>query len=167
MTFTSGVNGHMICNNCRYNVSHCPSCRQEFNGTRNFFAENFLANCSQSCRYSKDGCQFLKLKGDNMRPHEQQCMFRYDWGSFYSLSIIREYVTITLCYLDCSPIECIVTPCGEEVTYRSLLSHLITDHKILGSLTLPAQVIYEAREPIVDSKSCLKLPPSSVLICDN
>lgn len=34
-------------------------------------------NTGNISRYAEEGCEYLRLKGDNMQPHESQCMFRY------------------------------------------------------------------------------------------
>jgi len=119
-------NGHIICKECRKNVSSCPSCRKPFNGTRNLFAENFISTYSQPCHFKQDGCDFLRWKGENMKPHEANCMFR--------------------------PINCIV--CGEtDLPYKSLISHLTTIHKISLSDRLPVSISYHVEQPlIVDRK---------------
>ncbi|XP_035704781.1 uncharacterized protein LOC110847002 [Folsomia candida] len=64
-----------------------------------------------------------------MQPHESQCMFR--------------------------PIVCLIPNCGEEVPYKSLLSHLTYNHKICGSDLLPASITFHADQPITNNRKWL------------
>lgn len=120
-------NGHIICKECRKRISVCPSCRKGFNGTRNFFAENFISLYSQPCRFVQDGCEFLRWKGENMKPHEENCMFR--------------------------PIDCIV--CSTQLAYKTLLPHLKTLHKIGGRDQLPATITYHVEQPLMANRKWL------------
>ncbi|ODN01794.1 E3 ubiquitin-protein ligase Siah1 [Orchesella cincta] len=109
----SCANGHIVCNNClrKGSVKTCPTCREALIGARNFFAENFVINYAQQCKYASQGCEHLRLKGCNMKPHEANCMFR--------------------------PLRCIVRSCGHEIPYKNLLGHLDFVHKITGTDTIP------------------------------
>ncbi|CAL8143809.1 unnamed protein product [Orchesella dallaii] len=109
----SCANGHIVCNSClrKGSVKTCPTCREALVGARNFFAENFVINYAQQCKYAAQGCEHLRLKGCNMRPHETNCMFR--------------------------PLKCIVRSCGHEIPYKNLLGHLDFVHKISGTDAIP------------------------------
>ncbi len=120
------INGHIICNTCRQkgNVISCPTCRESLAGARNMFAENFVLNYAQQCRYASQGCEHLRLKGCNMKPHEEKCMFR--------------------------PIKCIVGSCGLNIPYKNFLGHVDCAHKASGTDKLPTQVQFKYN-PKVDN----------------
>jgi len=48
------------------------------------------------------------------------------------------------------PLQCIYTPCGQEIAYKSLLSHLIMTHQIEGTDNLPANITYDVTGPLMD-----------------
>ncbi|CAG7815301.1 unnamed protein product [Allacma fusca] len=122
-------NGHIICASCRAHMTDCPTCREKFTGTRNFFAENFISQYGQHCRFKEDGCDYLRWKGENMSPHEATCQFRN--------------------------IKCIVPSCTKSLQYRTLLEHLTHDHCIAGSNSLPACITYDILDPIVSTRKWL------------
>lgn len=72
----SCVNGHLICSGCHSLGLNCPVCDETYTNVRNIFAEQFISQFSQSCKYSEQGCLFLKWKGSDMNPHEIGCFYR-------------------------------------------------------------------------------------------
>lgn len=116
-------NGHIICSTCRESITSCPTCRDVNLGTRNFFAEHFIAQYSQSCRFARDGCTFLKWKGEDMKGHERNCFYR--------------------------PVPCIVPSCSTGVRFKFLLDHMIDAHKVYGTESLPAEVKYHSDDPLI------------------
>jgi len=101
----SCTSGHHICENCYNNEDLkkiCGICSGVFNGTRNFFLENYFEQqCSWSCIYSKDGCQQVLL-GQNLKTHQQVCQFR--------------------------PLKCLICMDKRCVPYSEYLNHLQTVH---------------------------------------
>lgn len=68
------VIGHSICKRCRLKLDVCPSCKNYFQNTRNFFLENLVANLNYPCPYHTKGCTFIDTLY-KVEEHEQLCKF--------------------------------------------------------------------------------------------
>ena len=68
------ANGHNICNICKPKVLHCPTCRQEFLGTRNLALEQLAAEVKYPCAYRNYGCMEIH-KLDLIGGHQQKCRY--------------------------------------------------------------------------------------------
>ena len=69
------VNGHNICEKCRSKTPHCPTCRQEFLGTRNVTLEPLATVMKYPCSYRKYGCEEFFVH-DMFREHQHRCHYR-------------------------------------------------------------------------------------------
>ena len=49
-------NGHNICNICKQEVPHCPTCRQQFSNTRNVALEKVAIEVNYPSTYRNYGC---------------------------------------------------------------------------------------------------------------
>lgn len=66
--------GHCICESCKDNVAHCPTCHSGFGQTRNFVLEDLIGRTIYPCRYRTEGCR-VKKWGRDIRNHELTCLF--------------------------------------------------------------------------------------------
>lgn len=81
------------------------------------FAEKCVAEITQQCCYASQGCEQVSLRGSIMKPHEDNCMFR--------------------------PVKCFMGNCGWPIPYKGYLAHVTCAHKVEGTDTLPAQVVFK------------------------
>ncbi|CAG9824088.1 unnamed protein product [Phaedon cochleariae] len=65
-------NGHVLCNNCRTRVIDCPTCRTNFEQSRNFPLENLADEIVFACIFSRNGCQ-ITGKLTLLSQHEKEC----------------------------------------------------------------------------------------------
>jgi len=65
--------GHLVCKNCRVNVTTCPTCRRQMlqDGT-NILANKMIEEIPHPCKYSQFGCEIKKLKIE-LEEHEARC----------------------------------------------------------------------------------------------
>jgi hypothetical protein len=68
------VNGHNICNICKPNVQHCPTCRQPFLNTRNVALEELARDVKYPCTYRKYGCKEM-FAHDKIGEHQEKCPY--------------------------------------------------------------------------------------------
>jgi len=65
--------GHLVCKNCRVNVTTCPTCRRQMlqDGT-NILANKMIEEIPHPCKYSQFGCEIKKRKIE-LEKHEARC----------------------------------------------------------------------------------------------
>ncbi|CAG9824091.1 unnamed protein product [Phaedon cochleariae] len=69
--------GHVLCKNCKVQLTECPSCRIKLGEARCFPLENLADEVVLACLYSKNGCEFTeKLK--LLSQHEKECVHKQD-----------------------------------------------------------------------------------------
>jgi len=68
------VNGHNICNICRPNLPHCPTCRKRFLSTRNVAVEKLAREVKYPCTYSQFGCKEV-FAHDKLGEHQVKCRY--------------------------------------------------------------------------------------------
>jgi hypothetical protein len=68
------VSGHNICNICKPNVQHCPTCRQQFLNTRNLALETLARDVKYPCTYRKYGCKEMFAQ-DKIGEHQEKCPY--------------------------------------------------------------------------------------------
>jgi E3 ubiquitin-protein ligase SIAH1 len=68
------ANGHNICNICKENVPHCPTCRGQFLNIRNVALENVAIEAEYPCVYRKYGCTEI-YKLDSIGRHQEKCQY--------------------------------------------------------------------------------------------
>lgn len=69
------VNGHSVCAKCKSKLTHCPSCKGVYLGTRNYDLESVIARTIFPCSNTDAGC-IENLSGDNLKNHEKSCIYR-------------------------------------------------------------------------------------------
>jgi len=68
------ANGHNICNICKQNLPHCPTCRQQFLNTRNVTLEKVTTELKYPCMYRNYGCMEI-YKLDLIGVHQEKCQY--------------------------------------------------------------------------------------------
>merc|ERR1719352_88393 len=67
--------GHVVCSDCRPNVSTCPQCRDPLGNIRSLVSEKMLEKLPAVCKFADNGCQVEMLRSQ-LGEHEQSCAFR-------------------------------------------------------------------------------------------
>lgn len=68
-------NGHSVCNNCKGELSSCPTCRGALIDTRNLIAEQLAYKVIHPCNNSARGC-YEKMSLEDLKKHEAVCSYR-------------------------------------------------------------------------------------------
>lgn len=68
-------NGHLLCSNCRENVTSCPVCRCQQPNIRNLGLEKLSEKVKFPCKYKVMGCPSRLSAADKLR-HQESCDFR-------------------------------------------------------------------------------------------
>jgi len=65
--------GHLVCKDCRVNVTTCPTCRRPMleDGT-NILANKMIEEIPHPCKYSQFGCE-IKKRVIELEEHEARC----------------------------------------------------------------------------------------------
>lgn len=69
------VNGHLLCANCRKEVTTCPVCRCPPPDIRNLGLEKLCEKVKFPCKYKSVGCPSRLSAADKLR-HQESCDFR-------------------------------------------------------------------------------------------
>ncbi|CAH1176964.1 unnamed protein product [Phaedon cochleariae] len=67
--------GHVLCINCKIQLTECPSCRTKLGKLRNFPLENLADEVVLACLFSKNGCEFTG-KLELLSQHERECVHK-------------------------------------------------------------------------------------------
>jgi len=94
--------GHVVCSDCRPNVSTCPQCRDPMGNIRSLVSEKMLEKLPCVCKFSDNGCQ-VELLRSQLPQHERNCTYRL--------------------------INCVDLACQQRIAVSKLLAHLDTDHE--------------------------------------
>ncbi|CAH0549507.1 unnamed protein product [Brassicogethes aeneus] len=95
------TNGHSICIICKELTNECPTCKEGWTSSRNYFIENLTSKIKYPCRYSKLGCNEIDIDRQ-LKKHEETCPLH-----------------IYQCPMDCS----------ETGNFEFILKHLKTEHE--------------------------------------
>jgi len=68
------ANGHNICNICKPQMYHCPTCRGQFLNTRNVALEDLARQVVYRCKYRSHGCTEI-LSHDTIGGHQATCRY--------------------------------------------------------------------------------------------
>ena len=55
--------GHIVCSECRPNVTTCPQCRDPLGNIRSLISEKMLEKLPCVCKFTDQGCQVSPLDG--------------------------------------------------------------------------------------------------------
>ncbi|CAL8144588.1 unnamed protein product [Orchesella dallaii] len=70
-------NGHVVCDGCINNLTHCPQCRLRFQEKiRNRALECILENLKLECNYKNKGCTMVAQRRQ-LTEHERTCAFQF------------------------------------------------------------------------------------------
>ncbi|KAF5298241.1 hypothetical protein FQR65_LT09752 [Abscondita terminalis] len=69
------ISGHSVCNNCKSNVQHCPTCRANMSDIRNFTLEAVSSHVKLYCENKKSGCLDI-LSVSDYKNHVDECASR-------------------------------------------------------------------------------------------
>jgi len=94
--------GHVVCSECRPNVSTCPQCRDPLGNIRSLVSEKMLEKLPCVCKYSDHGCEVEQLRGQ-LGDHERVCTYRL--------------------------VNCVDLACQQRISVSKLLAHLDNDHE--------------------------------------
>lgn len=94
--------GHVVCSECRPNVSTCPQCRDPLGNIRSLVSEKMLEKLPCVCKYSDHGCEVEQLRGQ-LADHERGCTYRL--------------------------VNCVDLACQQRISVSKLLAHLDNDHE--------------------------------------
>jgi len=94
--------GHVVCSECKPNVSTCPQCRDVLGNIRSLVSEKVLEKLPAPCKFSDAGCQIELMKSE-LPSHEKECQFR--------------------------SVNCVDLACRQSVSLANLLNHLDSDHE--------------------------------------
>jgi len=94
--------GHVVCSDCRPNVSTCPQCRDPLGNIRSLVSEKMLEKLPAVCKFADNGCQVEMLRSQ-LGDHEQSCAFRL--------------------------VNCVDLACQQRIPVSRLLAHLDNDHE--------------------------------------
>ena len=100
-------NGHMICNECRTQISLCPICRSDKLEFQSPLLKKILDSLPSRCPNYDSGCQESFEDEEERKQHKINCEFR--------------------------KIDCMQLRCEEKVMYKNLLQHLRDSHFALDS----------------------------------
>jgi len=124
--------GHMICHQCRPQLSHCPQCRSQLSdGHRLLFAERLLERVPVPCNNTTEGCQ-VELVMRDMTRHEEECEYRRvecpntEFGCDMELSAKKMEEHARTCKF--VPITCPADNCGAKIGTHFLISHVKRRH---------------------------------------
>merc|ERR1719282_1642845 len=67
--------GHVVCSECRPNVTTCPQCRDPLGNIRSLISEKMLEKLPSVCKYTDQGCQEEHTQ-KTILEHEEKCQFR-------------------------------------------------------------------------------------------
>jgi len=68
------ANGHKICDICKQKVSNCPTCREDFEYTRNLALEDLARQVMYPCKYRSYGCTEI-FNHDKIARHQATCQY--------------------------------------------------------------------------------------------
>jgi len=94
--------GHIVCSECRPNVTTCPQCRDPLGNIRSLISEKMLEKLPCVCKYTDQGCQEEHTR-ESISEHEEKCQFRL--------------------------VNCVDLACQQRVSVSKLLTHLENDHE--------------------------------------
>jgi len=94
--------GHVVCSECRPNVSTCPQCRDPLGNIRSLISEKMLEKLPSVCKYTDQGCQEEHTQ-KTILEHEKSCQYRL--------------------------VNCVDLACQQRISVSKLLTHLDTDHE--------------------------------------
>lgn len=94
--------GHVVCGECRPNVTTCPQCRDVMGNIRSLVSEKMLEKIPTSCKFNDHGCQ-VELMRSHLSEHEKNCGYR--------------------------EINCVDLACQQKIAMSKLLTHLENDHE--------------------------------------
>jgi len=94
--------GHVVCSECRPNVTTCPQCRDPLGNIRSLISEKMLEKLPCVCKYTDHGCN-VELAREVIGEHERGCQYRL--------------------------VNCVDLACQQRVSVCGLLSHLEKDHE--------------------------------------
>jgi len=94
--------GHVVCSECKANVSTCPQCRDVLGNIRSLVSEKVLEKLPASCQFSDNGCE-VEVMRNHLDAHESQCKYRI--------------------------VNCVDLACQQRVSLVNLLNHLDSDHE--------------------------------------
>jgi len=94
--------GHVVCSECRPNVSTCPQCRDPLGNIRSLVSEKMLEKLPCMCKFADHGCQVEQLRGQ-LPDHERTCSYRL--------------------------VNCVDLACQQRISVSKLLAHLDNDHE--------------------------------------
>lgn len=97
-------NGHILCKECRENITDCPVCRVKLGSLRNLAIEKVLAKCPRPCEYSNYGC-IVKLTKEALDVHKDVCKYK--------------------------PLQCLHPVCKEFVPMIEIPSHMNQEHNVV------------------------------------
>lgn len=128
--------GHMICDQCRPQVDHCPICRISItveNQQRLYFAERLIENkIPAQCKFTHLGCE-VELIGHLLMQHENgRCPFEpincdYDHrGCDEKISRARKSEHIKSCIFRL--VDCPIPECKVQIMQKKLVKHLKEIH---------------------------------------
>ena len=67
--------GHIVCQDCRRRVTHCPTCRGKLQSNTSSLAGSLIMLVEHKCRFSFFGCE-VKTKLEDIVDHEKICLER-------------------------------------------------------------------------------------------
>merc|ERR1719341_2702266 len=67
--------GHIVCSECRPNVTTCPQCRDPLGNIRSLISEKMLEKLPAVCKFADNGCQVEMLRSQ-LADHERGCTYR-------------------------------------------------------------------------------------------
>jgi len=94
--------GHVVCGECRPNVSTCPQCRDPLGNIRSLISEKMLEKLPCVCKFTDQGCQEEHVR-ETIGDHEKACQYRL--------------------------VNCVDLACQQRVSVSRLLTHLENDHE--------------------------------------
>ena len=94
--------GHIVCGECKPNVTTCPQCQIPMDNIRSLVSEKVLEQLPTSCKYVDHGCQ-VEMMRDVLVEHEKNCQNRI--------------------------VNCVQLSCQQKVPLSSLLNHIGTNHR--------------------------------------
>jgi len=94
--------GHVVCGECKPNVSTCPQCRDVLGNIRSLVSEKVLEKLPASCIFADNGCE-VEVMRNLLEKHESQCKYRL--------------------------VNCVDLACQQRISLSNLLTHLDSDHE--------------------------------------
>ena len=115
--------GHLVCSNCRPQVTSCPTCRGQLgDNIRNLAMEKLASTVMFPCRYQSSGCR-LSLLHTKKTDHEETCEFR--------------------------PIACPFAAPGSSCKWQGSLKHAMS-HLLQVHKSSPCSVVGQVDRPEVE-----------------